>query len=251
MRNKTLAAVLALLFSLLGLHRFYLGQWLRGAIYILAVPVVTVVVATIVGFPLEESYNEFSIGILNKLLFAPWPAYIPLAAIGVFDCIWFLAMSQERFDARYNQPGSVSAKSVGVNAMVFVVSIALAYVIYQQFFKAKTIDVAGTTAAYSLSAQELAEEFSEDEVAALAKYDLKVIEVTGEVMDEEMELLGGESARVLLLEGNGTAYVKCKFAPSEMEQVAEVAIGEEITVKGYVRDFLVGEVVLEDCLLQE
>ena len=152
MRNKTLTAVLALLFSLLGLHRFYLGQWLRGALYIVSVPIVTVIVAKIIGFPLEESSNQFGIGILNQLLFAPWFAYMPVVAIGIFDCIWFLAMSREHFDERYNQPNRSGASTFGVNALVLVVSIGIAYVIYQQYFKPKTIDVAGSDADYRLTA---------------------------------------------------------------------------------------------------
>lgn len=251
MRNKTLTALLALLFSLLGLHRFYLGQWLRGALYIVSVPIVTVIVAKLIGFPLEESSNDFPIGILNQLLFAPWFVYLPVVAIGVFDFVWFLTMSQEHFDERYNQPERSGAKTFGLNALVLVLSIAISYVIYQQFFKAKTIDVVGSEADYRLTADELTAEFNDDEVAAMAKYDLKVLEVMGIVKDEETELQGGESARVLLVGGSGSAYVKCKFLPGERERVEKVTIGEEITVKGYVRDFLVGEVVFEDCLLQE
>ena len=102
-----------------------------------------------------------------------------------------------------------------------------------------------------LQLQGLTAEFAKDEVAAMAKYDQKVVEVTGAVTGEETELLGGESARVLLLGGNGSADVKCKFDAGEMDKVQKVSIGETITVKGYIRDFLVNEVVLEDCLLQE
>jgi TM2 domain-containing membrane protein YozV len=67
MKNKVIAAVLAILIGGIGIHRFYLGQWKLGLVYLLL----------------------------------SWTV-VPLF-IGVIDGILFLIMSEEKFNAKYNQ----------------------------------------------------------------------------------------------------------------------------------------------------
>lgn len=64
-KNKTVAAILAIILGNLGIHRFYLGDWL-GILY---------------------------------LVFC-W-TFIP-GLVGLIEGIWFLMMSPEEFDERYN-----------------------------------------------------------------------------------------------------------------------------------------------------
>ena len=66
-KNKITAAILALCFGVFGVHRFYLGQWKLGLVYLLL----------------------------------SWTV-VPLF-IGVIDGILFLIMSEEKFNAKYNQ----------------------------------------------------------------------------------------------------------------------------------------------------
>ena len=79
MKRKHVATVLALTLGLYGVHRFYLGQKLRGIIH-------------------------FSLAIFSGFLFFEEGAPLIMlpAIIGLMDAVLFLAMPQEEFDNRYN-----------------------------------------------------------------------------------------------------------------------------------------------------
>lgn len=79
MKRKHVTTVLALTLGLYGVHRFYLGQKLKGILH-------------------------FSLAMFSGFLF--WEEGAPLimlpAIIGLMDAILFMAMPQEEFDNRYN-----------------------------------------------------------------------------------------------------------------------------------------------------
>jgi len=66
MKNKTTAIILALLLGGAGIHKFYLGKYLLGILYIVFI----------------------------------W-TYIP-ALLGLIDAIILICMPKEKFDAKYN-----------------------------------------------------------------------------------------------------------------------------------------------------
>jgi len=79
MKRKHVTTVLALTLGLYGVHRFYLGQKLRGILH-------------------------FSLAIFSIFLFFEEGAPLIMlpAIIGLMDAVLFLAMPQEEFDNRYN-----------------------------------------------------------------------------------------------------------------------------------------------------
>lgn len=80
MKKKGVAGVLALLFGLWGVHRFYLGERIKGFLMI-ALFAVTMVIT------IEEGV----------------PAIMAPAIIGLIDAILFFAMPREDFDEKYNK----------------------------------------------------------------------------------------------------------------------------------------------------
>lgn len=79
-RNKTIAAILALLFGPLGIHKFYLGDKTSGLIYLLC---------TIVGW----IFSIILVGIIPVII---------IAILSLIDCIMLLLMGKDKFDSIYN-----------------------------------------------------------------------------------------------------------------------------------------------------
>lgn len=86
MKQKHIAALLAITLGLFGTHRFYLGQRFVGALYFLAF-------WAGLGLTIEES---------NPVIML-LPIFVSLV-----DCAVFFAMPKEDFDKRYNRDASVT-----------------------------------------------------------------------------------------------------------------------------------------------
>jgi tetratricopeptide (TPR) repeat protein len=80
MKNKFVAAVLALLFGIFGVHRFYLGQRVFGVFYL---------TAFFITLMITISENA--------------PVIMGPAILGFIDAVLLFAMPQEDFDDRYNK----------------------------------------------------------------------------------------------------------------------------------------------------
>mgnify|MGYP002527944412 CR=1 FL=1 len=81
MKNKIVAGILALLLGGLGIHAFYLGENSKGITYL---------VATIIGWVT----SIFFIGLI--------PCFI-IGVLCLIDGIKLLTMTDEDFNAKYNQ----------------------------------------------------------------------------------------------------------------------------------------------------
>ncbi|MEM6320874.1 MAG: NINE protein [Bacteroidota bacterium] len=95
MKNKWVAFVLAFLFGMFGVHRFYLGQRKLGFIY---------AAIFAIGF--------FHITVINPYFDGP-PLFIATAIIGVIDAILFMAMPKSEFNAKYNSGQTTRNRPVG------------------------------------------------------------------------------------------------------------------------------------------
>jgi hypothetical protein len=105
--------------------------------------------------------------------------------------------------------------------------------------------VASVKSAYSLSAEELYQDFVQDEAAATEKYTGKVIEVSGVVSDVQAM----DSAMIVLLSaGNEAGGVNCSFSRNEQKAIPQK--GERITVKGRCAGFLM-DVNLVDAIQKD
>ena len=79
MKSKIVAGVLALIFGIFGVHRFYLGKWMHGVAHLLLFFIT-------LGITIEEGF----------------PAVIAPALLGFIDSILFFVMPTEDFDEKYN-----------------------------------------------------------------------------------------------------------------------------------------------------
>lgn len=100
---------------------------------------------------------------------------------------------------------------------------------------------------YTLSANQLYNEYNSNEVAADSKYKGKVVIVTGTIqdigkdfMDDAYIVIGGDG----FLDG-----VQCTFTKGEQSSVARLSKGQSVRVKGEVAGKM-GNVLVNKCSLQ-
>lgn len=80
MRTRAVTVILAILFGIVGLHRFYLGDNAAGS-------------AMFTGFIICLILSLFGMG--------SW-SFAMLASIAIVDAINFMSMSRQAFDERFN-----------------------------------------------------------------------------------------------------------------------------------------------------
>lgn len=101
--------------------------------------------------------------------------------------------------------------------------------------------------AYSLTADQLYNEYKSNEVAADSKYKGKIVLVSGvvqdigkDIMDEAYIVIGGQG----FLDG-----VQCMFTESENASIIRLSKGQSVKVKGEVSGKM-GNVLINKCSLQ-
>ena len=111
-----------------------------------------------------------------------------------------------------------------------------------------TKEVQSKAPSYTLSANQLYEEYESNEVAADAKYKGKIVIVSGKIQDigkditdEPYIVIGGEG----FLDG-----VRCSFAKSQEPSIASLSKGQNVKVKGEVSRKGISKVLLRNCSLQ-
>lgn len=80
MRNKTVAALMALFLGNLGIHKFYLGKKSAGLLYLLT---------TLFGW------------LLSIIIIGLIPVFI-IVIMSFVDCVSLLLMDEKEFDEKYN-----------------------------------------------------------------------------------------------------------------------------------------------------
>ncbi len=100
---------------------------------------------------------------------------------------------------------------------------------------------------YTLSANQLYNEYDSNEVAADSRYKGKVVVVTGtvqdigkDIMDDAYIVIGGDG----FLDG-----VQCTFTKGSQSSVARLSKGQQVRVKGEVAGKM-GHVLVKKCSLQ-
>lgn len=116
------------------------------------------------------------------------------------------------------------------------------------FFYKKPPDVRQLKAAYEITAVALLQEFNNDEIKANQKYLDKVIAVKGKVVEIKVDSL---MQSTIVLEGSDPlSAVTCSFYKEEVEQVKNISIGSETTIKGICTGKLM-DVVLNKCSINK
>lgn len=98
---------------------------------------------------------------------------------------------------------------------------------------------------YTVSATDLVFDFLQNEVAAYAKYEGKVVQVSGSIIDTTVSL----GVPLIVLAGP----VSCGLKSSEMQRAGSLKRGQEVVLVGEVsggRGFLDGGVTLMPCRLE-
>jgi hypothetical protein len=125
--------------------------------------------------------------------------------------------------------------------ILLAIGAAVSIGLYMYNKKVPTLEDA--TADYVMTANDLFDAFDMNETEAMAKYENKVIEVTGEVISVKN---GEKESNIILLADMAMAGgVNCSF---KYKQDQEIEDGTMVTVKGQCQGFLM-DVVLNNCYL--
>lgn len=127
--------------------------------------------------------------------------------------------------------------------VILLVAVISGVVGYRMYNKSHT-ETKDAKSDVVISPKALLEIYEMDETAADAKYLDKIIEVKGVVKEISAVATGGS----LTLEGiNELSSIICEF--ESQNAYANIKIGEEVTVKGFCTGYLMGNVVLSRCSL--
>lgn len=245
MKSKTFTAILAFFLGPLGLHRLYLRQYVRAFLY-LAYPITLLTVFFAYSGILDVLRDEGASESLSTLL-----SFIPLFfVIPVIDGIWFLVMSKDKFNLRYNTRQKHATKEVYYSVAVLLLGLFYNYLFFHFFYEKAPLDLS-QQADIEISAPDLAAAFSTNEEEATNKYGNKILGVTGVIEAEETQLAQDGEEKVIILAGDGNLTIRCEFKPEEQKKIEAFRVGDEISLKGKYREIMIFDVVLEDCVLNE
>jgi len=100
---------------------------------------------------------------------------------------------------------------------------------------------------YTLSANQLYNEYNSNEVAADSKYKGKIVIVTGTIQDIGKDIM--DDAYIVIGGGGFLDGVQCTFTKGEQSTVARLSKGQQVRVKGEVAGKM-GNVLVNKCSLQ-
>lgn len=129
-------------------------------------------------------------------------------------------------------------KILKIALVIFAIGIVIAGSVAYYMFNRPHRDISGTKTDYSLNASELVAEYLKDPEAADNKYlddegESKILEVTGIVSEIESDY--ADNKVLILKKENDKAGVNCTFTPETNAKVANVKIGDVVTIKGVIR----------------
>lgn len=129
---------------------------------------------------------------------------------------------------------------VSILALALVGGI-VAYYLFQK----PVASLASDSPAYSLSSNALFDEFAADEATARSRYEGKVIEVSGSVIEL---MQNSDSSTTIILEATDPIFgVKCRLDPNE-DDIPAVSQGDAVHIKGLCIG-MNSDVELDRCIL--
>uniref|UniRef100_UPI004047D49F OB-fold protein n=1 Tax=Roseivirga sp. TaxID=1964215 RepID=UPI004047D49F len=131
--------------------------------------------------------------------------------------------------------------------ITIVVALIAAYVVYSNFLKTAP-SMKNRETEFRLSANELYAQFDADEIAANAKFQNKILEISGEVVEVTSELEGNPS---ISLKTDGFGVIKCTLESAlSFEALQNMAIGDELTIKGECIGMLLDVLIERSIIIQ-
>lgn len=133
--------------------------------------------------------------------------------------------------------------------LVIAVCVALiaAFVVYSTFLKTAP-SMKSLEADFKLTAIELYAQFDADETTANSKYQNKVLEITGEVMEVTSEE-GGNPSISLRTDGFGVVKSTLESVPS-LQELESISIGGKLTIKGECIGMLLDVLIERSIIIQ-
>ncbi len=100
--------------------------------------------------------------------------------------------------------------------------------------------------AYNLTPEQLYSEFDNNKVAAEAKYNDKIVTITGPIHDIGKDVM---DTAYIVIGGNGLDGVQCMFPEGQEATISKLSKGQVVTAKGKVSGQPLGNVLVFDCSL--
>lgn len=130
--------------------------------------------------------------------------------------------------------------------IAIIAALIAAYVVYSNFLKTAP-SMKNREVEFRLSANELYAQFDADETLANAKFQNKVLEISGEVVEVTSEEGGNPS---ISLKTDGFGVIKCTLESTlSFEALQNIEIGGELTIKGECIGMLL-DVLIERSIIQ-
>jgi hypothetical protein len=123
--------------------------------------------------------------------------------------------------------------------LILLIGLALFYLSTPEKVENKTTDI-------SISAEQLYQEYEQDEAVSNQKYIDKIVQVKGTIAEMMKDENGAPV--VVLRQTDAMAGVMCTLREDEADALASHKIGDEITVKGQCTGMLM-DVVMNKCVL--
>lgn len=142
-------------------------------------------------------------------------------------------------------------KILKIGLILFLFGLVSASGTYLYVFHKPHRNIAKEKPAYEICAKDLYTEFSEDEMDSYEKYGNKVLQVTGRVVEFELNDNGASLVYVDPLEGINCAFDSTTVI-QEQSELSLIDVGNIVTIKGQCDGFdLIMGVVLTRCVLIE
>lgn len=139
-------------------------------------------------------------------------------------------------------------KGKGFKIILGFLSIVIPLLLVSIYFYNKPhVDVTNTEATYVLTAQNLIEEYQENEIGTTEKYSENVILVKGKVF--EVSTLKGNSV-ITLKDDSSKSSIICHLLSGENMKILELKKGQEVSIKGICTGYLL-DVIMVRCTLVE
>ena len=142
-------------------------------------------------------------------------------------------------------------KIIKIGLILFLIGVVSATGTYLYLFHKPHRNIAREKPAFEMNAEDLYTEFSSDETTSYEKYGNKVLQVTGKVVEFDLNSNGASLVYVDPMEGINCEFDSTTVADTRNE-LSKIDVGKIVTLKGQCDGFdLIMGVVLTRCVLIE
>ncbi len=131
--------------------------------------------------------------------------------------------------------------------LVFFLVVILGLLACIYFYNMPHVNVIKSEAAYTLTAQNLIDQYQEDEATTNAKYTENVIQIVGTIFD--ISTLKGNMV-ITLKDDDLEASIICHMLPEENRKSLQLKKGQNVNIKGICTGYLL-DVIMVKCTLVE